>query len=86
MSRAVRSTLVVWSLLMLGTAASAWGFSLPVIAPGVSTIAVMVVSAIKVGLVMAFFMELRSAPLAWQLAGALWVVVAASMVVVIYLR
>lgn len=70
---------------MLSTAASAWGFSLPVIAPVVSTIAVMVVSAIKVGLVMAFFMELRSAPLAWQLTGTLWVAVAASMVVTIYL-
>lgn len=85
MSSAVSSVLAVWFVMMLGTAASTWGLSLPAVAAVVSTIAVMAVSAIKVGLVMAFFMELRSAPFAWQLAGTIWVGVATSMVVIIYL-
>jgi len=86
MKRAVNTVLAVWLLLMLATTASTWGFSLSTVAPTISTVAVMVISAIKVGLVMAFFMALRYAPLAWQLAGSMWVVVTTSMLVIIYLQ
>lgn len=85
MSATVKSTLFVWLLLMLGTMVSTWGFSQPTFAADVSTIAVMLISAIKVSLVMVFFMELRSAPWAWRLPSALWVVAATSLVVGIYL-
>jgi len=72
-------------LLMLSTAASTWGLSRPAVAPTVSTLAVMVIAAIKVGLVMAYFMGLRCAPLPWRLAGAIWVAAAAAAVMIIYL-
>jgi heme/copper-type cytochrome/quinol oxidase subunit 4 len=84
-SIAVKSVLAVWLVLMLSTAASTWGFSRPAVSPMISTIAVMVIAAIKVGLVMAYFMELRRAPLGWRLAGVAWVAAAASAVVFIYL-
>lgn len=86
MSSAVRSVLLVWMALMLSTAASTWWFSQPMFAPVVATVAVMLIAAIKVGLVMSHFMELRGAPRSWQLAGALWVVAAAGAVMIIYLR
>jgi heme/copper-type cytochrome/quinol oxidase subunit 4 len=70
---------------MVNTAASTWWFSRDAVAPQVSTLAVMVIAALKVGLVMAYFMELRIAPLAWRLAGAVWVFGAAGTVIVIYL-
>jgi heme/copper-type cytochrome/quinol oxidase subunit 4 len=85
MSASVRSVLAVWALLMLSTAASTWGFSRPVLAPTVSTVAVMAIAAIKVALIMAYFMELRHAPLGWRLAGMIWAAAAASAVLIIYL-
>ena len=85
MNAAVLSVLVVWSVLMVSTAASTWWFSRPMFTPVVSTLAVMLIAAVKVALVMSHFMELRGAPRAWQLAGAIWVIVAASTVVGIYL-
>lgn len=85
MNGAVKLILVVWVVLMLSTAVSTWGFSNPAVCPVVSTVAVMLIAVVKVGLVMAFFMELRMAPRAWQLIGVIWVVATASMVVSIYL-
>jgi hypothetical protein len=85
MNAAVTSVIAVWLVLMLSTAASTWWFSQPMFTAVVSTLAVMVIAAVKVSLVMSHFMELRSAPRAWQLAGAIWLVVAASAVVIIYL-
>lgn len=85
MSVAVKSAVSVWLVLMLSTAASTWGLSLPAVAPTLSTLGVMLIAAIKVGLVMAWFMELRGAPRPWQLAGAIWLIAAASTVVVFYL-
>ena len=85
MNAAVASVTAVWLVLMLSTAASTWWFSQPMFTPIASTVAVMLIAAVKVSLVMSHFMELRSAPRAWQLAGAIWLVVAASAVVVIYL-
>lgn len=85
MNAAVLSVMVVWLVLMLSTAASTWWFSQPMFAPMVSTIAVMLIAAVKVGLVMTHFMELRGAPRPWQLAGGIWVVAALSVVMFIYL-
>lgn len=85
MNHAITSTIVVWVVLMLSTAASTWGLSAPTVSPVVATISVMLIAAIKVGLVLAYFMELRIAPRAWQLVGAIWVFATASMVVTIYL-
>jgi heme/copper-type cytochrome/quinol oxidase subunit 4 len=82
---AATSAIVVWLVLMLITAASTWGLSLPAVSPTLSTVGVMLIAAIKVALVMACFMELRGAPRPWQLAGAIWVIAAASAVVTIYL-
>lgn len=85
MNNAVKSVMAIWLVLMLSTAASAWWFSQPMFSPVVCTVAVMVIAAIKVGLVMSHFMELRGAPRPWQLAGAIWVIAAAGTVVAIYL-
>lgn len=85
MNAAVLSVVSVWLVLMLSTAASTWWFSQPMFAPVVSTLAVMIIATVKVGLVMTHFMELRSAPRAWQLAGAIWLAGASSVVVTIYL-
>ena len=85
MNAAVMSVMAVWTILMVSTAASTWWFSQPMFTPVASTLAVMVIAAVKVTLVMSHFMELRGAPCAWQVAGATWVIVAASAVIVIYL-
>ena len=86
MNTTVRSVLAVWLLLMLSTAASTWWFSQPAFSPVPGTLAVMVIAAIKVGLVMSHFMELRGAPRPWQFAGALWLLATAGAVIGLYLR
>lgn len=85
MSREVRSVIAVWLVLMASTAASAWGFSRPAVVPVISTIAVMAIAALKVRLVMTHFMEMRNAPLVWQLVGVVWLIGAAGTVMAIYL-
>lgn len=85
MSNAGKAVVAVWLVLMLSTAASTWGFSRAAVPPLLSTLAVMAVAALKVGLVMAYFMELRRAPLPWRLAGAIWTAVTASAVAIVYL-
>lgn len=85
MSNTAKYSLIVWLLLMLGTAASTWWFSLPTMNATVSTLAVMLISAVKVALVMTFFMELKRAPLPWQLAGLIWLVAVSTVLIAIYL-
>lgn len=85
MNSAIKSVIAVWLVLMLSTAASTWWFSQPMFSPVVCTIAVMVIAAIKVGLVMSHFMELRGAPQPWQLAGVVWVIAAGGSVMGLYL-
>lgn len=85
MGRAVKHVLLVWLVLMLSTVASTWWFSQPVVAPVIGTLVVMLIAAMKVGLVMSHFMDLRNAPRPWQLAGLAWIVVAAGAVAGIYL-
>lgn len=85
MSRAVRSVLAVWLLLMASTAASTWWFAQPLFSPVAGTLAVMLIATIKVALVTSHFMELRGAPRPWQIAGAVWVIAAAGTVIGIYL-
>lgn len=70
---------------MLGTATSTWGFTLSSVNPITSTISVMLISAVKAALVMFFFMELRHAPKAWQLAATIWVAITCAVVISIYL-
>lgn len=85
MSVATRAVLGVWAVLMLSTAASTWGFSQSRFDATLATVAVMLIAALKVALVMSHFMELRHAPRAWQLAGAVWVLAALSAVMILYL-
>ena len=61
------------------------GPSQPRYSPTLGTIAVMVIAAIKVGLVMSHFMELRGAPRPWQITGAVWLIAAGGTVMGIYL-
>lgn len=85
MNAAALSVLIVWLVLMSSTAASTWWFSQPIFTPLASTIAVMLIATLKVALVMSHFMELRTAPRAWQIAGAVWLIAASSAVVTLYL-
>lgn len=85
MSRSLRIAIFVWLLLMVGTAVSTWWFSMPGVGHLTSTLSVMLISAFKVGLVMMFFMELRSAPRPWQIAGLIWIAAVTSTVMLIYL-
>lgn len=85
MNSAVTFAIAVWLFLMAATIASAWGMSAVGINATTATVSVMLISAIKVALIMAYFMELRSAPRPWQFANGLWLIGTASVVIGIYL-
>lgn len=85
MERSTQTALLSWAILVLGTVTSVFGVITPTVSPLSSTIVVLLISAFKVILVMAVFMELKRAPFPWQLAAALWVALTTGIVIAIYL-
>ena len=71
---------VVWIILLIATGLTAW---LTENEHGLrwATIAILLIAAAKIGLIMAEFMELRTAPRAWQIAYAAWLVAVILIVV-----
>jgi hypothetical protein len=73
----------VWAALMLATCASTWLLSKN--SPEVTTVAIMLVAAIKVRLVTWYFMEVRQAPLALRLVCDGWLLAVTSLIVTVCL-
>ena len=63
---------IVWAALMLATCASTWLLSKNSVTPEVATMAIMLIAAVKVRLVIRYFMEVRLAPLALRLVCDGW--------------
>jgi heme/copper-type cytochrome/quinol oxidase subunit 4 len=76
---------IVWAALMLATCASTWLLSKNSVAPEVATLAIMLVAAVKVRLVIGYFMEVRRAPLALRLVCDGWLLAVAALIVTVYL-
>jgi len=76
---------VVWAALMLATCASTWVLSKNSVTPGVATVAIMLIAAVKVRLVIRYFMEVRLAPLALRLVCDGWLLAVTALIVIIYL-
>lgn len=75
----------VWATLILATCASTWWLSTDAFAPVVATVAIVLIAALKVRLVMLYFMELRSAPLRWRVVTDAWLLTVTGVIVGIYL-
>jgi hypothetical protein len=76
---------IVWAALMLATCASTWLLSKNSVTPEVATVAIMLITAVKVRLVMRHFMEVRRAPLALRLVCDGWLLAATALIVTVYL-
>ncbi|MDT5316108.1 MAG: hypothetical protein QOE74_5128 [Mycobacterium sp.] len=76
---------VVWCALMLATCASTWLLAKDAVTPEVATVSIMVIAAIKVRLVMGYFMEVRRAPLALRIVCDGWLLAVTTMIVALYL-
>jgi heme/copper-type cytochrome/quinol oxidase subunit 4 len=76
---------IVWTALTLATCASTWLLSKNSVAPEVATVAIMLIAAIKVRLVIRYFMEVRRAPLALRLVCDGWLLAVTSLIVTVYL-
>lgn len=63
----------VWLVLMLATIASTWWITKDSVSTNIATTLVMMVSAIKVRLVLLYFMELEHAPRSWRIWFECWV-------------
>jgi heme/copper-type cytochrome/quinol oxidase subunit 4 len=74
-----------WCALMLATCASTWWLAKDAVTPEVATVAIMVIAAIKVRLVMRYFMEVRCAPLALRIVCDGWLLAVTTMIVALYL-
>lgn len=76
---------VVWAALMLATCASTWLLSKNSVTPEVATVAIMLVAAVKVRLVIRYFMEVRRAPLALRLVCDGWLLAVTALIMTVYL-
>lgn len=71
---------LVWIVLMVLTCATTWGMSVHALSSDLAVVGIFLIAAVKVGLVMSEFMELRGGP--WQVRAvfALWTAVVTSVV------
>ena len=76
---------IVWAALMLATCASTWLLSKNSVTPEVATVAIMLIAAVKVRLVIRYFMEVRLAPLVLRLICDGWLLAVTALIVTVYL-
>jgi heme/copper-type cytochrome/quinol oxidase subunit 4 len=76
---------IVWAALMLATCASTWLLSKNSVTTEVATVAIMLIAAVKVRLVIRYFMEVRLAPLALRLICDSWLLAVTALIVTVYL-
>ena len=76
---------IVWAALMLATCASTWLLSNNSVTPEVATAAIMLIAAVKVRLVIGYFMEVRWAPLALRFICDGWLLAVTALIVTVYL-
>lgn len=75
----------IWLALIVITCVTTWGLTERHVPVVLGTIGVLVLAAVKIGLVMGWFMEVREAPRPWQAYFAAWVVVTTGLIVGFYL-
>jgi heme/copper-type cytochrome/quinol oxidase subunit 4 len=76
---------IVWAALMLATCASTWLLSKNAVTREVATVAIMLIAAVKVRLVIGYFMEVRWAPLALRFICDGWLLAVTALIVTVYL-
>ncbi|MDT5159988.1 MAG: hypothetical protein QOG95_3622 [Mycobacterium sp.] len=76
---------IVWAALMLATCASTWFLSKNSVTPEVATVAIMLIAAVKVRLVIRYFMEVRRAPLALRFICDGWLLAVTALIMTVYL-
>lgn len=74
----------IWLLLIVITCITTWGLSENFVPAVIATVGIMILAAIKVGLVVSYFMELRFAPIPWQVYFAGWIVVTTALLLGFY--
>jgi ABC-type Mn2+/Zn2+ transport system permease subunit len=70
----------VWLALLIATGMTAWIVGMDA-GQNWATSAILAVAAVKIGLVMAWFMELRSAPTVWQIVFGVWLLVVSTLLI-----
>jgi heme/copper-type cytochrome/quinol oxidase subunit 4 len=75
----------VWAALMLATCATTWLLSKNSVTPEVATGGIVLIAAVKVRLVIRYFMEVRRAPLALQFVCYGWLLAVTALIVTVYL-
>ena len=76
---------IVWAALMLATCASTWLLSKNSVTAEVATVAIVLIAAVKVRLVIGYFMEVRRAPLALRFICDGWLLAVTALIVTVYL-
>ena len=76
---------IVWAALMLATCATTWLLSGNSVTPEVATVAILLIAAVKVRLVIRYFMEVRRAPLALRFICDGWLLAVTALIMTVYL-
>lgn len=70
----------VWLALLIATGLTAWIASMDA-GKYWATSAILAVAAVKIALVMTWFMELRAAPTPWQIAFSAWLLAVSALLI-----
>lgn len=74
----------VWMFLVIATVTSGWLVEHHSVADRWTTVAVMLVAALKGRAVLLYFMELKGAPRGWRVAFEVWIWLCAAVVVALW--
>lgn len=80
-----RPGVLVWLFLSVATIITTWGLAKDNFDPTWSTVAIMIIAAVKVRFVLLHFMELNHAPLPLRLLFEAWTLVVTAGIVGFYL-
>lgn len=80
-----RAAALTWVFLVIASLATGWLMGGTRFSPGVAVSLILLIAVFKARMIVLHYMELKHAPLSWRLAFEGWIVIAASLILGIWL-
>ena len=80
-----RAAVLTWAFLVVASIATGWLIDGTSLGPAAAVPLILLIAVFKARMIVLHYMELKHAPVAWRLAFEVWVVVAASLILGVWL-
>lgn len=80
-----RAAVLTWVFLVIASLATGWLIGGKSLSPTVAVSLILLIAVFKARMIVLHYMELKHAPLSWRLAFEGWVVIAASLILGLWL-